>query len=370
MKSSLTKLIKNYRHGMVGVMAVAWSLEDKMRIVKGIAYFFICIVIFISCAGSEDMRTQALLRDFEQKKVPSYIDASRQKAYQNALKASVRESKDYLIGPEDLLEIKVFKTDIDVEARVSSQGYITIPLIGPIKASGLTAQQLEKEITDLLGQKYINNPQVSVFIKEYRSQRVAVIGAVVNPKTYELSGYHTLLDVISMAGGLTEDAGKIAYVLRSMERYNDKQGPPEETIVVDLEKLLVQGDMTLNIPVENGDVIHIPPAGQVFVGGRVKKPGAYKIRDFKTTVTQMISQAGGLEDNAKTEALLLREKENGEKETIVLDIKAMEMGKAKDILVKPNDIIIVPKSGIKSFLYGVRDFVKGIFSIGLSAGSL
>jgi polysaccharide export outer membrane protein len=344
-----------------------------MAMLKKLLILFLWAAL-VSCA-SQNTKTQSLLREFERKKAPSYVAVSKDHALRQSLSGVKRKSPDYIIGAEDLLQISVFKTDIDRKVRVSSQGYITLPLIGVIKARGLTARALEKEITQLFKQRYIRNPQVSVFIEEYRSQRVSVIGAVVQPKTYELSGYYRLLDVISLAGGLTDDAGKLVRVLRPSDlkgaqdkgRGTAETAPAKETLIVDLEQLLVKGNMELNVPVYHGDVIHVPPAGQVFVGGKVKKPGAYKIRDFSSTVTQMIAQAEGLAEDAKpSRAVLFRETPQGQREKILIDIAAIQKGNAEDIQLKPNDVIFVPKDQFKMFLYGIRDFFYGIFHIGYS----
>jgi len=111
---------------------------------------------------------------------------------------------EYKIGPKDLLDISVFGlNDLNRTVRVSEDGTITLPLLGEVKVEGLTKTGLEKKLSELLEEKYLHNPQVTVFIREYQSTRVSVLGAVNNPGLYDLLGRETLMQIISQAGGLT-----------------------------------------------------------------------------------------------------------------------------------------------------------------------
>jgi polysaccharide biosynthesis/export protein len=295
--------------------------------------------------------------------------------------------RDYKIGSEDLLEISVFEEEkLNKTVRVSSQGNISLPLLGVLRVKGLTANDLEKEIRDLLAEKYLQDPHVSVFIKEYRSQRISVMGAVDKPGVYEVSGQKTILDMLAMAGGLSTggggkpDAGSLLFLVRPLqledENLKEKKEPeegkrPEEktprTIVIDLEELLVKGDLTLNLPLMHGDIINVPASGKIFVGGEVKKPGGYPLTGKRLTVSQAIALAEGL----KTEAdgsigKVFRFSGKGtEKEVITLDLYAIEKGEAEDFLLKENDILFVPTHGMKAFLVGVRDTMKGFLSLPL-----
>ena len=110
--------------------------------------------------------------------------------------------RDYRIGPEDLLEVQVFGVDdLTRTVRVNSRGFVSLPLIGAVEVGGLTAQQAERSIVARLGEKYLQDPQVSLFIKEYTSQRVTVEGAVNKPGVYPLRGSTTLLQTLAVAGG-------------------------------------------------------------------------------------------------------------------------------------------------------------------------
>ena len=147
--------------------------------------------------------------------------------------------RDYKIGPEDLLEISVFEDEkLNKSVRVSSQGNISLPLLGILKVKGLTANELEKEIRDLLAEKYFQDPHVSVFIKEYRNQRISVMGAVEKPGVYDVTGQKTVLDILAMAGGLKEDAGQLLFLIRPPKLEEGSDQGEKEILMTRLPKPL------------------------------------------------------------------------------------------------------------------------------------
>lgn len=285
--------------------------------------------------------------------------------------------QDYRIGPEDLLDITVFEDDkLNKTVRVSSQGNVTLPLIGTLRVKGLTANELEKEIRELLGEKYLQNPNVSVFIREYRNQRIAVMGAVEKPGVFDITGQRTVLDMLGMAGGLKDDAGQMLFLIRSrIPPERGSEGPAgalPETLVIDLEALLIGGDLGLNLPVAHGDVLNIPISGKIFVGGEVVKPGGFLLKGKRMTVNQAIAMAEGLKLTAEggKAAIFRYSGKDGPREMIPVDLYAIQKGNAEDLILKENDIVIVPKSGVKTFLIELRDTVRGVFGLGFSLGSL
>ena len=147
--------------------------------------------------------------------------------------------------------------------------------------------------------------------------------------------------------------------------------PSPKSIVVDLDQLLVTGDLTLNLTLYNGDVINVPVSGKVFVGGEVKAPGGFPLGGKKLTVSQAIALAGGLKyESAGRETKIFRYSGKGnEKEILSVDAYAIQEGKAEDFHLKENDIIIVPRSGTKATLSEIWDFIKGRIG-GISLGTL
>lgn len=273
---------------------------------------------------------------------------------------------DYMIGAEDLLEIDVFQAEeLKRTVRVSSQGYIGMPLIGQIKAKGLTPLEIEKEIARRL-EKYLEEPLVTVYVKEYKAQKIGVIGAVTTPQVYAVSGQRYLLDMLSTAGGLTKEAGAICYILRPAGAGESQGTSKTETIVIDLTELLEKGNIALNVPVFGGDVINVPEGGVFFVDGAVNKPGSFPIQE-KTTLMQALAMAGGVRFEAeKSNITVFRDNGGGTREVVSADYDAIRESADKDLHIKENDIIIVPKSGAKSFLSGFLNTIKGLVTFGAS----
>lgn len=250
--------------------------------------------------------------------------------------------REYVIGPRDLLEIKVFELpEFDHTVRVSEDGTITLPLLGTIKVGGLTKDKIEKKLSEQLD-KYVKNAQVSVFIKEYQSSRVAIIGAVEKPGMYELVGRQTLLQMISQAGGFKENAANEIYVLREGQDGNTA------SLAIDLEDLLLNGNQKLNIPIYPNDVINVPVDRliTVFVFGEVRNPGAIQVKmSQKVTLLQAIAQAGGLSENASKRGVIVKRKDKSGKElNIQVNLNDIIKGKKKDIPLKEGDVVIVKES--------------------------
>lgn len=262
--------------------------------------------------------------------------------------AEVKEAKDalvraYRIGPGDLLEIKVFEVkELDQTVRVSEDGSITLPLLGRVVVGGLTQEGVAQKLAGLLQAKYVKNPQVTIFIKEYKNQQVAVIGAVVNAGSYELVGRRNLLQIVSMAGGFAETAGNEVFILR--------EGPDgaASTLTIDLKDLLVNGNQALNVPIEPNDVINVPVDREirVFVMGRVTRPGAVKAKLSEgITLLQAVADAGGLAEGAKESAITVTRKDKaGKEQKIKVNLRDIIKGRKKDIRLQEGDVVYVPES--------------------------
>ena len=250
---------------------------------------------------------------------------------------------DYRIGRQDLLEISVFDVDeLDQTVRVSDDGAITMPLLGRIAVAGLTKVELEQLIARLLEDRYVRDPQVTVFVKEFESKKVAVSGAVKKPGTYEMLGTKTLLEMISMAGGLDKDLGKNIIVFR---RVGDGT---TERLAVDLHKLIYDADPELNLVVAPGDIIYVPTVEKIriFVSGAVKKPDLYEVpRDEPVTVLKAITLAGGTTDRAAEKKVqVIRTDPDGERVTLLVNLRAVKRGKAEDPILQEDDIVLVPEA--------------------------
>ncbi len=244
----------------------------------------------------------------------------------------VGNALDYIIGESDVLKIDVYgHDDLSSVARVSGNGMINFPLLGQVRVAGLTVSEISLRLSAKLSDGYIVSPQVSVFIKEFRSQKAVIMGEVVKPGLYELKGRTSFLELISIAGGLTRDAGETAIVKR---KSREKSGE-EKIATIDLKRLIEEGETSLDIPVIEGDSIFIAKAGRVYVTGEVKRPDAYKLDD-DTSVIKAITMAGGFTDKASASRVKIIRKVD--EEEVVLDDVNM------DDPVFDGDVIVIPES--------------------------
>jgi polysaccharide export outer membrane protein len=252
-------------------------------------------------------------------------------------------TQEYRVGPKDLLEISVFGADeLSRTVRVSEDGKVTLPLLGEVVVDGLTKSEVEKKLGQLLGQKYVQNPQVTVFIREYQSKRVSVLGAVEKPGPYQLLGRQTLMQIISEAGGLTRDAGNEIIIIRQLPDGSST------SLHISIDDLFLKGDAKLNVPMEAGDIVNIPvdKLVVVYVFGQVKNPGALQVKKSNIpTLLQAIAQAGGFTDRASKGGVVIKRKdEAGKEKEIKVNVRSILKNKIKDVQLLENDTVYVPES--------------------------
>ncbi len=235
---------------------------------------------------------------------------------------------DYVLGPSDVLTVTVYgHDDLKTTVRVTNNGYIVMPLIGQVKVGGLKISDAVNKLTTLLADGYIINPQVNIFIEEYRSKKAIVLGHVNHPGIVELRGHMTFFELLSKSGGLKEGAGNTATIKRKV---NGKK----QVIVVDLKSLIERGDLSKNVPIHDGDTVYIAKGGTCYVTGEVDHPDAYPCDNV--TVLKMIALAGGFTGKASKSSVKIIRVVNGKK-TVLEDVDL-------DTLVQPDDIIVVPES--------------------------
>ena len=197
----------------------------------------------------------------------------------------VTAQSPYILGVEDVLEVVVFgNPDVSRTVTVRPDGMISLPLIGEVAAAGQTPEQLRQQLARLFA-SFVRNPQVTVIVRELHKVRVSVLGQVTRPGVYELTQGATVLDALAAAQGLAADAGLgEARLMRGGD-------PP---VIVDLERLLLQGELALNLPLLPGDALVIPedPTGRVYVLGEVTRPGVVPLRGSMTAL-QAMTLAGG-----------------------------------------------------------------------------
>ncbi len=267
----------------------------------------------------------------------------------------------YVLGPGDQILVRV----LDLEEmgkepyQIDMRGNVNLPMAGRIHASGLTVEELEQEIGGRL-KKFLKTPEVSVGLSEMRSQPVSVLGEVKNPGVLQLQGEKTLLEVVSMAGGLNPAAGHSIRITRKKEwgeiplpgAREDETGQ-YYVAEVGVKEILEARAPEKNILVKPNDVITVPKGELVYVMGAVKKSGGFVLGDRENvTVLQALSMAEGMDSYAESgHAKILRRTGNPEKrQEIALNLKRILEGKDHDVEMQSDDILFVPVSGGKKAL--------------------
>jgi len=247
-------------------------------------------------------------------------------------------STDSPIGPRDVIEIKVLE-DATMSGRstVGDDGNIVMNNVGKVYVAGLTSAQVEAKLKSLLEANFLAKATISVQVVEFSSKPISVVGAVLRPGRISAGGNTTLIQAITQAGGLTTGYGRELYVLRT------GQNGLSEQLAIDIEALMVSGNPDLNIPLAPNDLVNIPldTAITIYVLGEVNKPGKALFRRSQTpTLLQAIADAGGQTDRAHRQVIVKR-MVNGKEQTIKVDYKRIIDGRAKDLILQDNDVVVV-----------------------------
>ncbi|MGA2599075.1 MAG: polysaccharide biosynthesis/export family protein [Bryobacteraceae bacterium] len=265
----------------------------------------------------------------------------------------------YILGADDLITIRVLQAPelADKPVRIDWNGYIDLSFIGRVRAAGSTVELLKSE----LEAKYasiIRDPQVTVAIEEFRSQPVSIIGAVNTPGVHQIRGKKSLVEVLSLAGGLRQDAGDALKLTRRIEwgpipLPDAKQDASGHFSVaeIDLKSLMEARDPAVNIPVEPDDVISVPKAEMVYVIGEVPKTGGFILAERKSmSLLETLTLAGGINHGTASpeNSKILRLVPGSETRTeIPVNLKQVMEGKGEDIQLRGGDILFIPSSAAK-----------------------
>jgi polysaccharide export outer membrane protein len=240
------------------------------------------------------------------------------------------------------LQITVFdQADLSGKYTVEADGTVAFPLVGRVRAAALTLRGFEAQLRKLLADGFLKNPQLSVAVEQYRSQRIFIVGEVRQPGTYTLTGGMTLIEALARAGSTLPSASGEALIVRPRHAGPAAEpllpstagdGDESDVVVVDIRELQ-SGALTQNVALSAGDTIYVPQAETMFVFGQVRAPGSYPLRR-NTTVLQALSLAGGATEFAAL----------GRIRTIrIVDGKRREVKVKLDDLVLPGDTITVPR---------------------------
>ena len=382
----------------------------------------ICAIAMAACATSPPRATgptpTASGPAATDPRVPSVANSPANQERLKALwerRSAQSTTQDYPVGPGDVIQISVAGVDDLKErvVRVSGEGQIELPLVGIIQVDGLTEGGVRDKIATGLS-KYMYNPQVDVFVKEYHSRQVAVVGAVRTPGLILLTGGESILDAISQAGGMTADAADEIVILPEMKggrtklmqlassyEQDPKPGenadsataardmpnqPPQATsedltgsaaptgvtlasleqnisngpaIVIPLKSTAFRGSINYtNMPVEPGDIIVVPGGGNVMVTGWVYKPGFFSVGSGLTVLGAVGSAGGVMYAGEGSEATLIRSDVTGNKVSLPVNLDKIATGEEPDIPVRANDVIDVPYSDVKIGPYVVYNILS------------
>lgn len=315
-----------------------------------------------SKTGAQERRQQKLYQ-------PTAQTSNSDTAMPNII---VSPGEDYRIGPSDVIEIAVEDApELSRAFRVGSDGYITLPFVGRVAVGQKTTDELSKFLADRLRGDYLQDPQVSVAVLQINSHTYFVQGAVRRPGLYQVEGQPSLLKLLTVAGGLSENYGSTAFVIREIKpaapveasnvkaessnitsdvqpQSNVDAKPKYELLKVNINGLL-RGNFDQDIGIGPGDIIHIPPTDVFFVAGEVNAPGSFPLKEG-TTLRQAISLAQGTTfQAAASRAIIFREElASGKRQEIAVDVPAVMNGKKNDVPILANDIVIIPNSRLKS----------------------
>ena len=261
--------------------------------------------------------------------------------------AAPAPAQEYVIGARDLLKVTVWgQDDLSKDYPVDPDGYVSFPLVGRFKATGLTPTAFADELRARLEKDYLVNPQVLVSVKEYLSQKVHVSGEADKPGVYYLSGPTTARDILSRAGGLSKSAGSEVVLVRAatLRGAGGKGAAEAGTLRLNVARVLA-GDPAENVAVADGDTLVVPKGNTFFVFGEVRKPGAFPL-DKETNVLEGITLAGGFTDKAAPGRVrVIRSMKDGQKVISVDMNDVIKRGqREKAIPLLENDVVVVPES--------------------------
>jgi len=243
------------------------------------------------------------------------------------LMQATAKAEDYRLGAGDLLKIVVFDhEELSVDARISQTGNITFPLVGQVPVAGLSTRDAELLLAQhLMDGGFVKQPQVSVLVSEYQSQKVSVMGQVTKAGQYPLDASKKVMDVLAMAGGILNDtAAEDATLVRA----------DGSRVAIDLQKLF-DGDPAMNLVVHDGDTVFVRHAPQFYIYGEVQHPGEYRLAR-NTTISQAISIGGGLTPRGTQRGAIVKR--------LDAEGKERKYSVSEEDVLQPNDVLLIKAS--------------------------
>jgi polysaccharide export outer membrane protein len=339
------------------------------------------LLLAVPTAFSQQQKKSPPAPDSASKPISVVASETNDRIRQLAMASDVKQG-EYVIGSGDLLGVEVFDVpELSRDVRVNETGYISLPLMpSKVRASGLTPYQLQDKLAELLQTNgLVSTPEVTVSVKEQHSQPITVIGAVKTPLVIQALRKTTLLQALSQAGGIADDAGNTVIVTRPPSDPSESADPADapapsapQTFTVNLGDILDSGDSRFNIPLVGGDVVSVPRAGIIYVVGAVAKPGGFLLQNDLDSMTmlKMLSLAGGATNTSKLKnAVILRKNlDTGKRDQVPVDLGKIMHLKTQDVQLQSNDILFVPDSNGLRALHRAGDVAVTLTSgIGIVA---
>lgn len=309
-------------------------------------------LVFLCVALSACVSQPVLLSDASNDYVEEQVESRNKEISRNALVGKKTNSGLlYRLGPGDLLELSVFRVeDLNRKVRVNGQGEIELPLLGVVDVGGLTLSKAQTLIAQKLQADYLQNPQVVLYIQEYRSQEITVMGAVQKPDVYTVKKTRSIFEMLSLAGGLSKTAGDLVRV--KTKQLNENSGEYETIdLVVSLGRLLAGRVEASNFQLRDGDSILIPEAGFVTVEGAVENPGSYKM-DGETNVLKAVALAGGIPWTGKQEDIRVIRNQDDELVVLKVNLARVRDSPSSDLVLQDGDVVSVSHSAAKRAVSG------------------
>ncbi len=359
-----------------------------------LTFVLVFILLGITTASAQDDKIK---KQYQPPPKPSTNEATP------ATTVVVSPDEDYLIGASDIIEVKIEDApELSGTFRLNSKGMFVLPGFGEIFAKKKTTEEVAKGIGEKLRGGYLMKPIVTVTVKQSNSRAFFIQGAIRRPGIYQIEGRPSLIKLITIAGGLADNFGSTAFIIREKKKDEsdsasdgsenglikaengsvDENTPKQtgttavaatdgesdnaaegeekyELIKANISNLL-KGNFEQNVTIESGDIVHIPLMDIFFVAGEVKAPGSFQLKEG-TTLRQAISLAQGTNfDGALSRSVIYRDnQQTGKREEIKIDVGAIMSGKKDDVEIFANDIIIVPNSKTKTVTRSVLKIISG-----------
>ncbi|MGA2713501.1 MAG: polysaccharide biosynthesis/export family protein [Bryobacteraceae bacterium] len=282
---------------------------------------------------------------------------------QDSTQSGEQSIREIVIGPDDSLTIAAVNCDeISKSWRVSTSGELSLPLVGTLKAAGMTVKELESAVAERL-KKYVIDPQVNIFVTELRSEPVMITGAVDKPGVYQIAGDKTLFECILKAGG-PKSAGLTVSVRRSatwgpigipgVKEYKDDG---YDFVEIDLNEVMSARGDKANLRIEPNDLISVspaPPPRYVQIAGEVNRPGSVElVTQDSVSLLRVLATAGGTTAIANLkQAMIIHVNGDGSQASapVFVDLTRIMNGKAMDLSLRAGDVVVVTRNGLKSLL--------------------